>query len=126
MASEPSFKGIKVCILNHPPAHCSYFKAHISWLKKYICDDPAIIIDSTGLPHAIKMNIQKKMHTSFEGSEEIFMGLRNQKCIVYASRIITNEGQSGATQYYNKFKIKYPVSFDTSGTGLKPTYGVSN
>ena len=38
-------------------ARRSYFKAHITWLKKYICDDPAIIIDSTGLPNAIKMNM---------------------------------------------------------------------
>ena len=55
----------------------------------------------------------------------MFMGLRNQKCIVYASRIITNEGQSGATQYYKKFNIKYPVSFDTAGSNPKPHYGVA-
>ena len=35
----------------------SYFKAHIKWLKEYVCDDPAIIIDSTGLPNSIKMNM---------------------------------------------------------------------
>lgn len=68
----------------------------------------------------INLYIQKKMHSSFEDSEEMFMGLRNQKCIVYASRIVTNEGQSGATQYYNKFKIKYPISFNRSGDGLHP------
>ncbi len=73
----------------------------------------------------INLYIQKKMHSSFEDSEEMFMGLRNQKCIVYASRIVTNEGQSGATQYYNKFKIKYPVSFDTSGDRPKPNYGIT-
>ncbi len=53
------------------------------------------------------------------------MGLRNQKCIVYASRIVTNEGQSGATQYYNKFKIKYPISFNKSGDRLHPEYGIA-
>lgn len=73
----------------------------------------------------INLYVQKKMHSSFEDSEEMFMGLRNQKCIVYASRIVTNEGQSEATQYYNKFKIKYPTSFDTSGNRPKPNYGIT-
>ncbi len=35
----------------------SYFKAHIKWLKEYVCNDPAIIIDSTGLPNSIKINM---------------------------------------------------------------------
>lgn len=73
----------------------------------------------------INLYIQKKMHSSFEDSEEMFMGLRNQKCIVYASRIVTNEGQSGSTQYYNKFKIKYPISFNRSGDRLHPKYGIA-
>ena len=73
----------------------------------------------------VNLYIQKKMHSSFEDSEEMFMGLRNQKCIVYTNRIVTNEGQSGATQYYNKFRIRYPVSFDTSGERLKPDYGIA-
>ena len=73
----------------------------------------------------VNLYIQKKMHSSFEDSEEMFMGLRNQKCIVYTNRIVTNEGQSGATQYYNKFRIRYPVSFDTSGERLKPGYGIA-
>ncbi len=72
----------------------------------------------------VNLYIQKKMHSSYEDSEEMFMVLRNQKCIVYASRIITNEGQSGATQYYKKFNIKYPVSFNTSGQSLKAEYGI--
>ncbi len=60
---------------------------------------------------AINLYVQKKMHSSFEDSKEMFIELRNQKCIVYASRIVTNEGHSGAAQYYNKFKIEYPTSF---------------
>lgn len=74
----------------------------------------------------INLYIQKKMHSLAGDSEEMFMGLRNQKCIVYASKIVTNEGQSGATKYYNKFKIKYPISFDTSGDTPKPNYGLTN
>ena len=73
----------------------------------------------------VNLYIQQKMHSAYEDSEEMFMGLRNQKCIVYASRIVTNEGQSGATQYYNKFKIKYPVSFDTTGSVPKPIYDIA-
>lgn len=74
----------------------------------------------------VNLYIQKKMHSSYEDSEEMFMGLRNQKCIVYANRIVTNEGQSGATQYYKKFNIKYPVSFNTSGQSLKAEYGIKS
>lgn len=72
----------------------------------------------------IHLYIQKKMKSFHEDSVEMFMGLRNQKCIVYTSRIVTNEGQSNATLYYNKFNIKYPVYFDKSGEELKPGYGV--
>lgn len=43
-------------------------------------------------------------------------------CIVYASMIVTNEGKNGATWYYKQFEIKYPVSFDTSGSAFKPNY----
>ena len=70
----------------------------------------------------VNLYIQQKMHSAYEDSEEMFMGLRNQKCIVYGSRIVTNEGQSDATKYYDKFKIKYPVSFDTTGSNMKPVY----
>ena len=73
----------------------------------------------------INLYIQKKMHSSFEDSGEMFMRLRNQKCIVYSRRIITNEGQGGATQYYHKFKIRCPLSFDTSGDRLKPNYDIA-
>lgn len=70
----------------------------------------------------VNLYIQQKMHSAYEDSEEMFMGLRNQKCIVYASRIVTNEGQSEVTKYYDKFKIKYPVSFDTTGSTMRPIY----
>lgn len=72
----------------------------------------------------VNLYIQKAMRTCYEDSEEMFLGLRNQKCIVYPGRIVTNEGQSDATKYYNRFKIKYPVSFDTTGDTLQPNYGI--
>ncbi len=34
-----------------------FFEEHIRWIKEHVCDDPAIIIDSTGLPNDIKMNL---------------------------------------------------------------------
>lgn len=30
-----------------------FFEAHIKWIKEKVCDDPAILIDSTGLPNNI-------------------------------------------------------------------------
>ena len=35
----------------------AYFRAHIQWIKDHVCDDPAIIIDSTGLPNDIHINL---------------------------------------------------------------------
>ncbi len=35
----------------------SYFEAHINWLKKNISDDPAVILDSTGLPNDIHFRL---------------------------------------------------------------------
>ena len=34
-----------------------YFEAHIDWVKKNICNDPAILVDSTGLPNSIHLPI---------------------------------------------------------------------
>ena len=39
------------------------------------------------------------------------MILCNQKCEVFAERIVTYEGQSDANQFYKKLKIDYPISF---------------
>ncbi len=39
------------------------------------------------------------------------MALRNQKCEVFAERIVTYEGQSNATQHYKKLNVQYPISF---------------
>lgn len=33
----------------------TFFQTHMNWIKETICDDPAIIIDSTGLPNSIHM-----------------------------------------------------------------------
>ena len=35
----------------------AYFQAHIKWIKENVCNDPATLIDSTGLPNDIKINL---------------------------------------------------------------------
>jgi transposase len=59
----------------------------------------------------INLAIQKRMDQYFENREGMFMALRNQKCEVFAERIVTYEGQSDANQFYKKLKIDYPISF---------------
>ena len=59
----------------------------------------------------INLAIQKKMKRYYENRESMFMSLKNQKCEVFSKRIVTYEGQSGATQYYDKLKIECPISF---------------
>lgn len=51
----------------------SYFKAHIKWLKEYVCDDPAIIIDSIGLPNSIKMSMTQVSNHNDKVSNEAGM-----------------------------------------------------
>ena len=59
----------------------------------------------------INLAIQKRMNQYFENREGMFMALRNQKCEVFAERIVTYEGQSNANQFYKKLHIDYPLSF---------------
>lgn len=59
----------------------------------------------------VNLAIQKRMNQYFENREGMFMALRNQKCEVFAERIVTYEGQSDANQFYKKLKINYPISF---------------
>ena len=59
----------------------------------------------------INLAIQKRMNLYFENREGMFMALRNQKCEVFAERIVTYEGQSDTNQFYKKLRIDYPISF---------------
>lgn len=67
----------------------------------------------------INLYVQKALEQSYNNSVELYLGLRNQKCTVYSTRIITNEAQSSATILYDKFKIKYPNYFDKQGDKLQ-------
>ena len=59
----------------------------------------------------VNLTIQKRMNQYFDNREGMFMALRNQKCEVFAERIVTYEGQSNANQFYKKLNIEYPISF---------------
>ena len=67
----------------------------------------------------INLYVQKTLEQSYNNSVELYLGLRNQKCTVYSTRIITNEAQSSATILYDKFKIEYPNYFDKQGDKLQ-------
>lgn len=70
----------------------------------------------------INLAIQKRMQQYFDHRESMFMALRNQKCEVFADRIVTYEGQSNANNYYEKLKIDCPISF----VRRKNSWSVSN
>lgn len=69
----------------------------------------------------INLAISKRMNQYFENREGMFMALRNQKCEVFAERIVTYEGQSDANQFYKKLKIDYPISFKRQKNTWIPT-----
>ncbi len=61
------------------------------------------------------MNATKQFYAD---REDMYMSLRNQKCIVYSSRVNTNEAQAIANEYYDKLKIKCPLYIDKSKPNL--------
>lgn len=70
----------------------------------------------------INVYVQKQTKKLATDREELFMSLRNQKCIVYKSKILTSEAQKKANEFYNGFDITCPISIDRSGDKLKPQY----
>ena len=48
-----------------------FFRAHIDWLKKNICNDPAIVIDSTGLPNDINIELTNVSNHNGKISNEV-------------------------------------------------------
>lgn len=67
----------------------------------------------------MNLYIQKKLNQTYLNSVELYLGLRNQKCVIYATKIITSEAQSSATRLYNKFKITCPNYYIKHGDVLK-------
>ena len=68
----------------------------------------------------INLYIQKKMECSAENREELFLSLRNQKCQVYKSRVITCEAVSRANEFYDAFNINCALAFKKEGDHLTP------
>jgi transposase len=59
----------------------------------------------------IHLAIQKNIYPVCEDPEEMFMALRNQKCEVFADRIVPSKGQRDVIQLYKKLRIEVPISF---------------
>lgn len=72
----------------------------------------------------INLYIQKKTNQLPDNREELLMALRNQKCIVYDTKVVTNEPQSKANEFYQTFDIECPASFARNGNGLIPIEGI--
>jgi len=50
-----------------------FFTAHIKWLKENISDDPAVLIDSTGLPNSIHFPLAGISNHNRKVSREVHM-----------------------------------------------------
>ena len=72
----------------------------------------------------INLYIMKATRQFYADREEIFTALHNQKCIVYNSRINTNEAVSIANSYYDRLGVKCPLYLDRSGDKLIPRYSI--
>ena len=71
----------------------------------------------------INLYIQQKMKEYPDDREELLMTLRNQKCTVYDTKIITAEPQSKANEFYSTFGIECPSSFRKKDGKLVPDTG---
>ena len=50
-----------------------FFEAHIAWIKEHICSDPAVLIDSTGLPNNIHFPLTAVSNHNGKISREVRM-----------------------------------------------------
>ena len=73
----------------------------------------------------INVYIQNKTNKIYDDREEIFMALRNQKCVLYKNKITTAEPQAKANEFYNTFKILCPLYLDQTESELIPRYSLS-
>lgn len=73
----------------------------------------------------INLYIQKKMDQYKDDREEVLMALRNQKCTVYDTRLITTEPQSKANAFYEAFNMNCPASFKRKNGKLIPETGMA-
>ena len=70
----------------------------------------------------INTYIQNKMNLVPDNREDLLMALRNQKCIVYATRVTTCEPQAKANEFYTAFGIKCPIAYNRKDGRLIPDF----
>ena len=56
-----------------------FFKVHFSWVKEMISNDPAIIVDSTGLPNDIDNYLKNFSNHNWKKSRECRMSVALQR-----------------------------------------------
>lgn len=64
--------------------------------------------------------IQKKVDRVYDSTEALFMGLRNQKCTKYKTRITLEIPEALANEFYKKFGISLPLFYDLRGKSVRP------
>ena len=74
----------------------------------------------------VNVYIQKKMKKYYENREDILVSLRNQKCEVFETKIVTHEGVRSANEYYSKFGIECPAYLPRRNGKLIPRYTVAD
>ena len=70
----------------------------------------------------INVHIQKKTKLKATNQDGIFMGLRNQKCLVYKTVTSVGEPQKRANDIYNAFNISCPLLYTKRGSDWVPRY----
>ena len=72
----------------------------------------------------INLYIQQEMKQFPDDREELLMSLRNQKCVVHETKIVTAEPQSKANEFYKAFDIECPASFIRGDGKITPVKGL--
>ncbi len=68
----------------------------------------------------------QKLNLTYRALADLYLSLRNQKCVVCSSKIITSEAQSSAAFLYKRFNINYPNYYIKQGKSLKSFYSIPN
>lgn len=77
--------------LGKPESVNAYFDAHVAWVKN-ICDDPAVLMDSTGLPNSIHFPLTAVSNHNGKISREIRMTTLVQRDTGYPLLFRINPG----------------------------------
>lgn len=96
--------------LGDPAKLDAFFDAHVEWIRKYISDDPAILVDSTGLPNDIHFPLAAISNHNGEISRETRMTTLVQRDSGYPLLFRVNPGNivdmSTITRTMNELYIR--------------------